>query len=182
MSTLTLSDTQWSNIVSFLKTCPDIYTGQQTDLKRFIDAVVWITRSGSQWRLLPNQYGNWNSVYKRFARWCDKDVGKHRWCRGLHLWALASCRFCLLRRGASVVEMQKAGAVEVATDAGALCQSRARRTGSGRKVLLWEGEVIPMQWLNKYHRGFNRLWLVFSCFPFFIFLLQFLLSGDYKAK
>ena len=39
-----------------------------------------------------------------------------------------------------------------------------------------------MQWLNKYHRGFNRLWLVFSCFPFFIFLLQFLLSGDYKAN
>ena len=74
MSTFTLSDTQWSKIVSFLKTCPDIYTGQQTDLKRFIHAVLWITRSGSQWRLLPNQYGNWNSVYKRFARWCDKDI------------------------------------------------------------------------------------------------------------
>ena len=74
MSTFTLSDTQWSKIVGFLNTCPDIYTGQQTDLKRFIDAVLWITRSGSQWRLLPNQYGNWNSVYKRFARWCDKDI------------------------------------------------------------------------------------------------------------
>ena len=74
MSTFTLSDTQWSKIVGFLNTCPDIYTGQQTDLKRFIHAVLWITRSGSQWRLLPNQYGNWNSVYKRFARWCDKDI------------------------------------------------------------------------------------------------------------
>ena len=74
MSTFTLSDSQWSKIVSFLKTCPDIYTGQQTDLKRFINAVLWITRSGSQWRLLPKQYGNWNSVYKRFARWCDKDI------------------------------------------------------------------------------------------------------------
>ena len=74
MSTFTLSDSQWSKIVSFLKTCPDIYTGQPTDLKRFIHAVLWITRSGSQWRLLPNQYGNWNSVYKRFARWCDKDI------------------------------------------------------------------------------------------------------------
>ena len=74
MFTLTLLDTQWSKIVAFLKTCPDIYTGQQTCLKRFIDGVLWITRSGSQWRLLPKQYGNWNSVYKRFARWCGKGV------------------------------------------------------------------------------------------------------------
>ena len=68
MSTFTLSDTQWSKIVSFLKTCPDIYTGQQTDLKRFIHAVLWITR------VAVNGAGNWNSVYKRFARWCDKDI------------------------------------------------------------------------------------------------------------
>ena len=74
MSTLTLSDTQWSKIVNFLKTCPDIYTGQEIHLRRFIQAVLWITRSGSQWRLLPKSYGNWNSVYKRFARWCDKGV------------------------------------------------------------------------------------------------------------
>ena len=39
-----------------------------------------------------------------------------------------------------------------------------------------------MIWLNKYHRGFNRLWLVFTCFPFFIFLLYLLLSEDYKAN
>ena len=74
MSPLNLSDTQWSNIVNFLKTCPDIYTGREKPLKRFIQAVFWIARSGSQWRLFPKSYGNSNSVYKRFARWCDKGI------------------------------------------------------------------------------------------------------------
>ena len=74
MSTLALSNEQWSKILEFLRTCPDIYIGQEADCRRFIEAVHWMARSGAQWRLLPEEYGNWNSIYKRFARWCDKGI------------------------------------------------------------------------------------------------------------
>jgi len=39
-----------------------------------VEAVLWIARTGSPWRDLPPQFGNWNSVYQRFARWSRAGV------------------------------------------------------------------------------------------------------------
>ena len=47
MSTPTFPESQWSKVAGFRQTCSEIYTGQETDLKRFVQAVLWITRSGS---------------------------------------------------------------------------------------------------------------------------------------
>jgi len=74
MATVELPDQQWSKILRFLRSCSDLYVGAEADCRRFVEAVLWMARSGAQWRLLPQAYGNWNSVYKRFARWCDKGI------------------------------------------------------------------------------------------------------------
>jgi putative transposase len=73
MST-TLEDDKWLKILQFLRSCPKVYVGKEKRCRRFIEALLWMSRSGGQWRLLPKSYGEWNSVYKRFGRWCDKGV------------------------------------------------------------------------------------------------------------
>ena len=75
MSTTELRNEQWSKILEFLRSCPDLYVGEEDDCRRYVEAILWMARSGAPWRLLPEHYGHWNSVYKRFARWCERVYG-----------------------------------------------------------------------------------------------------------
>ena len=40
----------------------------------FINAILYIAENGCKWRALPREYGNWNSIYKRFNRWVTNGV------------------------------------------------------------------------------------------------------------
>lgn len=69
-----LRDDQYARIEEML-------SGKATDVgvtakdnRLFVEAVLWIARTGSPWRDLPRSFGPWNSVYKRFARWSDRGI------------------------------------------------------------------------------------------------------------
>ena len=40
--------------------------------RRFLNAVLWILRTGAPWRDLPPDYGDWKNTHRRFCRWRDK--------------------------------------------------------------------------------------------------------------
>ena len=48
MSKLILSPNQWPKILAFIRECPRVYVGQESGCKRFIEAVLWVMRSGDQ--------------------------------------------------------------------------------------------------------------------------------------
>lgn len=68
------SDDEWQRIWACLKGYPGIYVGQEAPTRAFVEAVLWMARAGAAWRLMPDEVGSWNSVYKRFARWQEKGV------------------------------------------------------------------------------------------------------------
>ena len=69
MTNIKFTHQQWKKILEFLRTRSDLYVGKPLTCKHFIAGVLWMTRSGAQWRLLPREYGEWNAVYQRFDRW-----------------------------------------------------------------------------------------------------------------
>lgn len=74
MTEVKLRNDQWRKIVTFLSESPKAYVGNERKCRRFIEGVLWMMRSGAQWRLLPGRYGNWNSGYRRFERWSGRGV------------------------------------------------------------------------------------------------------------
>ena len=48
--------------------------GPTADNRLFVNAVLWIGKTGSPWRDLPERFGPWNSVWRRFDRWARAGV------------------------------------------------------------------------------------------------------------
>ena len=74
MDRLVLSDEQWSKISGLIIGRPDQKGSTGRNNRMFVEGVLWIVRTGSPWRDLPEVFGEWNSVFRRFSRWSAKSV------------------------------------------------------------------------------------------------------------
>ena len=70
-----LTDEEWEKIAQLI---PEKATGTQgrpaKDNRMMMNGMMWLARSGSSWRDLPERYGPWKSVYSRFRKWRDLGV------------------------------------------------------------------------------------------------------------
>ena len=71
---LMLSDEQWKRIERLCVGKPEDPGGTGADNRIFVEAVLWIARTGSPWRDLPSIFSKWNSVFVRFNRWSEGGV------------------------------------------------------------------------------------------------------------
>ena len=69
-----LSGAQWERVAPLLPGKAGDPGRPAADNRLFLEAVLWIARTGTPWRDLPGEFGLWNSVFKRFRRWAQKGV------------------------------------------------------------------------------------------------------------
>ena len=64
-----ISDADWGRIKHLLPGQPGQHGGVAEDNRRFIDAVLWVARTGAAWEDLPERLGKGNTQWRRFDRW-----------------------------------------------------------------------------------------------------------------
>ena len=74
MTRLVLTDAQWEKMGPFCLGTPDSPGRPGGDGRMFIEAVLWIARTGCPWRDLPEEFGDWNAVHHRFRYWTKVGV------------------------------------------------------------------------------------------------------------
>jgi len=67
-----LTDEQYNRLQPLLSGKPGDPGRNADDNRRFLNAVLWIARTGAPWEDLPERFGKHDTVYQRFNRWAKK--------------------------------------------------------------------------------------------------------------
>jgi transposase len=51
----------------------------ETSDRAFLEALLYLNRTGTPWRDLPEELGYWHAVYMRFRRWAARGVWERLW-------------------------------------------------------------------------------------------------------
>ena len=74
MPRLILNDAQWAKMAPHCLGKATDPGRSGSDNRLFVEAVLWKARTGCPWRDLPEFFGNWSTVFRRFRDWCVAGV------------------------------------------------------------------------------------------------------------
>ncbi|MDP5210790.1 transposase [Microbulbifer sp. 2205BS26-8] len=100
-----LTEKQWEAIRSLLPGKAEDPGRTGADNRNFVNAVLWVLSTGSLWKQLPERFGQYKSVHKRYKRWEEKGIWDRVFAQlkrdletGLPVFGDAGCHFGLSGR------------------------------------------------------------------------------------
>src|SRR6266511_4061850 len=72
-----LTDAQWAILEPLLPARKPTGRPARVERREVVNAIFYVLRTGCQWRYLPAEFPNWNTVYWYFARWLEDGTWEH---------------------------------------------------------------------------------------------------------
>jgi transposase len=69
-----VTELQWVRVAPLL---PPPYSGigrPPLDHRTMLEGMLWIVQRGASWRELPERFGKWEAVYRRYRKWRDDGI------------------------------------------------------------------------------------------------------------
>ena len=64
-----LTDEEWAIIEPLIPPAKDGGRPRSTDMRRVLNGIFYVVKGGIQWRMLPHEYGKWQTVYYYYNTW-----------------------------------------------------------------------------------------------------------------
>lgn len=69
-----LTDKEWNLLEPMLPPERGREGRPANDNRVVLNGILWRLRTGAPWREMPDRYGKWNSVYRRYSRWTQGGI------------------------------------------------------------------------------------------------------------
>jgi transposase len=83
-----ISDELWDEIKKVLpkEKSPKTVGRPIVPYRKVLDGILYVLRTGCQWKMLPKEYGSGSTCHRRFQEWIQLDIFKKAWIKLLEIY------------------------------------------------------------------------------------------------
>jgi hypothetical protein len=68
------TDAEWERLRPLLPSQRGQLGRPPNEHREVLGGILWVARSGSSWREMPEEYGDWSTAYKRWRTWAKRGL------------------------------------------------------------------------------------------------------------